>query len=397
MNTRPDREPRDRRCSAQALPLVALAFAPLAPARAEAQTSTTSAAPIVLSGYVEAMGTISVQAPSNGIIHLRGFDDRHATFAIANVALDLAWDHHGVIGKLALQVGTTPSTYYLAEPRLPGSPGASASSAELWKYVQQAYAGYRFPVLDGLSVTLGVFLSPIGPESIAIRDDWHWSRSNLFFGLPFYHTGLRAALALDARWTVTVGLLNGWNSVIDNNDEKSTYAQLTYAVPDSIAVGLLYFTGAERGRDAPEGRAWRHLFDGHATWTVTDHLALQLHADGGFEPHRLGTSAWIAGAAAARVLLLPGWWLAARGDLFGEITPDGASTIFWPAAWVASATATVEYRPADQVSLRLEYRHDHAADDVYFGGTVRGDGLLVPYVPNRSSQDTLTAGVAAWF
>lgn len=388
--------------------VVLVAFA--SPLSASAQTITASTAtvaiapepapppPLVISGYVEALGTVSFQAPSNRIINLRGFDDRHATFAVANVVLDAAWDHRGVIGKLALQVGTTPSTYYLAEPSSPGAgTGAAATGAELWKYVQQAYAGYRFDVLDGLAVTAGIFLSPIGPESIAIKDDWHWSRSNLFFGLPFYHTGVRAALALDGRWTATLSVVNGWNSVIDNNDEKSVYGQLTYTAPDALAVSVLYFTGAERADGALEGRAWRHLLDAHATWTVSERLALQLHADGGFEPGREGTSTWAAGALAARVKLVDALHLAARADAFGEHVPDGAAAIFWPTAWVASGTATLDYRPADTVSFRLEYRHDHAAGDAYFGGDVTGDGVTTAYVPNRSSQDTLTLGLAAWF
>jgi hypothetical protein len=371
--------------------------APSATPAPDAPLPTPAAPALVLSGYVEAMGTLSIQAPSNGVINLRGFDNRHATLTLANVVLDAAWDHHDVLGRLALQVGSTPSTYYLAEPTRAGAGGAAATGAELWKYVQQAFAGYRFPVLGGLSVTAGVFLSPIGPESIAVKDGWAWSRSSLFFGLPFYHTGLRGALVVDERWTVTLGVVNGWNSVVDNNDEKSVFGQLNYVLPDALALSLLYFTGAERADGAPEGRAWRHLLDAHATWTVGPELVLQLHLDGGLEPNRAGTSGWLAGALAGRLQVAQRVWLAARGDLFWELVPDGAASIFWPSEWVASGTATIDYRPAEQVSFRLEYRHDHAAGDVYFGGAVSGDGLATPYVANRSSQDTLTLGVTAWF
>jgi hypothetical protein len=368
--------------------------APAAPAPEPRPPTTPS---LVLSGYVEALGTLSFQAPSNGVVNLRGFDNRHATLTLANVVLDAAWDHLDVLGRLALQVGSTPSTYYLAEPTRAGAGGASATSAELWKYVQQAFVGYRFPVLGGLSVTAGVFLSPIGPESIAVKDGWAWSRSNLFFGLPFYHTGLRGALVVDERWTVTLGLVNGWNSVVDNNDEKSVFGQLNYTLPDELALSLLYFTGAERADGAAEGRAWRHLVDAHATWTVSRAVVLQLHLDGGVEPNRVGNSGWLAGALAGRVQVAERVWLAARGDLFWELVPSGAASIFWPSEWVASGTATLDYRPAERVSFRLEYRHDHAADDVYFGGEVSGDGAATPYVANHSSQDTLTLGVTAWF
>jgi hypothetical protein len=34
---------------------------------------------------------------------------------------------------------------------------------------------------------------------------------------------------------------------------------------------------------------------------------------------------------------------------------------------------------------------------MFFKGAVAGDGTATPYVPNGTSQDTLTAGVTGWF
>jgi hypothetical protein len=64
---------------------------------------------------------------------------------------------------------------------------------------------------------------------------------------------------------------------------------------------------------------------------------------------------------------------------------------------VSSGTATVDLRPHERVSFRLEYRHDHAGGDMYFGGHVEGDGGATPFVMNRDSQDTLTGGATTWF
>ena len=64
-------------------------------------------------------------------------------------------------------------------------------------------------------------------------------------------------------------------------------------------------------------------------------------------------------------------------------------TIFFPTRWLASGTLTVAYQPADGASVRVEYRHDQATSDVFFGGGAA--------VPNRSRQDTATLGVTAWF
>ncbi len=346
-----------------------------------------------LGGYAEAFYQWNFNRPSNGITHYRGFDNRHNTFTVANVALDAQWDYEGVVGRVALQVGHTPSTYYLAEPSAAGAAGTSASDAALWKYLQQAYVGYRFRVGRGLLVSAGLFLSPIGPEGMAIRDNWNWSRSNLFFGLPFYHTGLRVAYPLSDAWTLTVSAYNGWNSVVDNNDEKSIAVNLTWALPERIAVSVLYFTGVERPAGAAEGRAWRHLLDAHVTWNVTPALTLLAHANAGFEPNAFGTSAWVAGALYARLRVHPRLFLVARGDAFYETAASSASgaaaSIFWPVSWVSSGTATIDYHPHPRVSFRLEYRHDHAAGALYFGPSTA--------TPDRRSQDTLTSGLTTWF
>lgn len=305
-----------------------------------------------------------------------------------------------MIGRGVLQIGHTPSTYYLAEPARAGASGANATSAELWKYVQQAYVGYRFGGERGVTVTGGLFLSPIGPESMVVHEHWSWSRSNLFYGLPFYHAGVRASTPLSARWTATLAAYNGWNSVVDNNAEKSVSYQLLYTRP-ALALSVLYFGGVERSRGEPGGRGWRHLFDAHATWSATERLELLLHANAGFELGLFGPSHWTASALAARVRVVDQLYLVARGDVFVEHVAENArgraTPIFWPAPWVSSGTLTADVRPLARVSLRLEYRHDHAGSAMYFGSRVAGDGETTPFVANRRAQDTLTLGATSWF
>lgn len=356
------------------------------------------AAPFTLGGYVEAQYQWNFNRPSNDITNYRGFDNRHNTFTLANVALDVQWDYEDVIGRLTVQVGHTPSTYYLAEPQRAGASGANATGAELWKYLQQAYAGYR--LMDDLTVTAGLFLSPIGPESMAVRDNWNWSRSNLFFGLPFYHTGARATYTLVDDWAVTLAAYNGWNSVVDNNPQKSLSAQATLTRPE-LSLSLLYFGGVERPHAAAEGTAWRHLFDAHATWPVTRWLSLLAHANSGFERTTVGSARWLAGALYARAQLADSWFVATRGDMFYERVPQSggqsAGPIFWPVSWVSSGTVTLEYRPRSRVSFRLEYRHDQADAAMFFGQRVAESAETSSFIANRRAQDTLTLGTTAWF
>lgn len=385
---------------------LALTLAPLA-AHAQTPDNTVrsgSDARVSLSGYAEVGYQWNFNAPANGLTNFRGFDTQHNSVNVQNVVLDATGTLGPVSARLALQIGSTPETYYLAEPDRRSAAGAGRSDRDVWKYLQQAIVAWRAPVGRGLLVEAGVFLSPIGPEGMAIKDQWNWSRSNLFFGLPFYHTGVRLSYPTSERVTLTLAGFNGWNSVGDNNEEKSVMLQVAYTVTDRITVNALYFGGVERAHGDPTRAGgsvpWRSVFDVYVTAHPRPWLSLQAHANAGLEPGALGTAWWVAGALYARARLRPWLYLAARGDVFHETAAQqGGQTsgaIFWPGRWVASGTATLDARPHANVSLRLEYRHDEAEAEMYFRGVV-GTDAAGAFVPNARTQDTLTAGITAWF
>jgi len=353
-------------------------------------------------GYVEAYYAYNLNRPSNGITNFRGFDNRHHTFSLSNVALGANFEAGPIGGRLILQVGSTPSSYYSSEPVLAGA-GANPNNPALWKYLQEAFVTYRAPIGRGLLLQLGLCASPVGIEVIPVKDNWNWSRSNLFFGLPFYHTGLRATYELTDEVTATVSVFNGWNSVVDNNEEKSLQANLTYKIKDQLLVQALYFGGVERPRGSPEGAPWRHHFDAFGQYDATRWLSLAGQIDYGWESSRFGFADWIAGAFYARVRPMDCMYVAFRGDRFHEnlASSGGASSspIFWSGIeWVSSGTVTLDMRPHDQMSVRLEYRHDAASAPLYFGRNVRGDGsAATPYLANATTQDTVLLGATAWF
>ncbi|HVJ89792.1 MAG TPA: outer membrane beta-barrel protein [Labilithrix sp.] len=357
-------------------------------------------------GYVEAYYAYNFNRPSNGITNARGFDNRHNTFSLSNAVLGANWELGTVGGRLSLQVGSTPSTYYLGEPSLAGSGATNASNAELWKYLQEAFVTYKAPVGRGLFLQLGLCTSPIGYEVIPVKDNWNWSRSNLFFGFPYYHTGLRATYGWTDEISTTFSVFNGWNSVVDNNEEKSLQTNVTYKLPDKLLVQVLYFGGIERRTGSPEGPYWRHHFDVIGQYDATTWLSLAAQGDYGWEPNRIGTASWVAGALYARVKPVERVYVALRGDRFHEhlatesLPPGRVSSalFFGGVEWVTSGTATLDVRPHHQISVRLEYRHDVAEAPLYFGRNVIGDGsTTAPYVANARTQDTALLGATAWF
>ena len=367
--------------------VTALALVP-SPAGAEQTTEQSANAPqpqatpsITIGAFVETYLGWNFNRPQNGMTAFRGFDSRHDSFALSNAVIDTRWSAGGVSGRLAVQTGDTPDIYY----------GAEATSDV--RHILEATVAWKAPVGEGLTLDGGVFLSPVGPETILIKDNWTWSRSTLFFGLPFYHAGMRVTYPVSERWNLTGGVCNGWNNVTDTNGKKSVSVQATYARPDKVTGSLLYFGGVERPRGAVEGQPWRHLFDAHITAAVSPTLSLQAHADTGFENTTFGRSSWRAAAIAARVKANAWLSVAGRADILDETIPKSgagtASALFFPTTRVRSLTATLDARPADHMSVRLEFRRDVAADPIYFKGAVS--------TPSAKSQSTLTFGLTAWF
>lgn len=356
---------------------------------------------LTVGGYVEAYYAYNFNRPSNRITEFRAFDNRHNTFALQSAVLDASWANRHLEARLALQFGLATETYYRAsEPSLPGASLTPSSGPDFFRHIQQAYLGWK-AIPEVLTVQAGLFLSPVGPESMATHDNWTWSHSMLFFGLPFYHAGARARWQINRKQALRLGVYNGWNDALDNNSEKTLGIEYNYDPSEELALGVVYVSGVERPDGAIEGRAWRHLLDLYAVWSPLERVALLAHADAGAEPNALGFSGWVAGDVRARVKLSRRFFFAVRGTTFLEqrAEKDGvtAAPIAIPAARMYSGSLTLEARPREQLSFKLEGRHDRASAPVFFSGRVAGDGSTTPFLPNARAQTTVTLGATAWF
>jgi Putative beta-barrel porin-2, OmpL-like. bbp2 len=357
--------------------------------------SADPAAPTLkITGYVETFYQFNFNQPSNLITAYRNFDDRSNSFTIDNAVLDVSAQAGAVSTRIALQVGRTPATYYTLEPMETSQAGTGANGPEVWRLIQQAIIGYK---VNSLLTEAGIFLSPVGLENVAIKDQWNWSRSTPFTALPYYHAGARVTYPLSDEVTGVVYVTNGWNDIVNRNPYPCFAGVVNWAPSKALATALVYFGGVEDPTNAPEGQPWRHLLDATATWQATDRVALAGQADAGFEPTRFGTSRWFDGAGYVRVQPMPWLYVGARLDYFHEYDAGAASRLFFPADDVGSGTLTADFRPADNVSVRLEYRNDRASAPMYFRGQVATDLATGTDIPTAKSQQTATLGAVAWF
>ena len=281
----------------------------------------------------------------------------------------------------------------LAEPVWRATGGAGPSGPTLSK---TSTGEHRVCRVRGLLLEAGVFLSPIAPKSIPVKDQWNCPLEPVL-GPPFHHSGIRATYPVTEHLSLSAQLYNGWNSITTRTSSCRGVRRDVHGCRSGHGTGGLLLGGVERPEGAPEGAAWRHLFDAYATITVTPCLQLLAQADAGFENNRFGTSSWYAGVAYARLRIEPWLYAAARGDYFHETVPAGASPIFWAGSrWVTEGTLTLDARPADTISVRVEVRHDQAQAPLYFQGAVATDPDG-DFIPDARSQNTVTVGAVAWF
>jgi len=358
---------------------------------------------ITIGGYAEAYYSHNFAKPENKVTNNRWLDERHNSITLQTVVLSAAAKKGPVSANLVLMFGPTADRWYFEGAQIPpGETNATLTpgqySNETWKNIQSAYVGYDIPVGNGLLVQAGMMPTQIGYEGAAVKDNWNFSRSNLFNYLPFFHLGLRATYPLSDSVSVTGAVYNGTNQPVDPNGGKAVSLQSSF-LKEKWMVNVLYLGGNDREAGNAMGKPWRNTFDLVAQYDVLSRLSLALNFDAGFEKGDLGTDSWVAAALYARVKATEWLYFAARGDGIREevAVRDGTSSpiFFGGGDHVLSGTFTAELRPMEGISFRLEYRHDDSdgAYPLYFK-----KGLDAMGNQNVSkAQNTLTLGVTGWF
>jgi len=96
----------------------------------------------------------------------------------------------------------------------------------------QFYLTYTVPVGNGIKLKAGRFVTLAGAEVIKVYNNWNYNITDsiLFgFAIPFTHTGIMSSYAFTDQVSLDLGVVNGWDALVDNNDGKSIHSGLTLA------------------------------------------------------------------------------------------------------------------------------------------------------------------------
>jgi len=269
-----------------------------------------------------------------------------------------------------------------------GNP-ASEPRPQVYRPVWQAFGTYIAPIGSGLTVDFGKWASPMGIESNYSKDQMNYSRSFLFFALPFYHTGVRVTYPVNSALSLGYAVVNGVNQAEDFNGFKSQMIFVNTHPTKSVSWNFIYHNGQEQPAAAPgspQANGRLHIIDSNVTWTVSPKLTLAGEAD--YFVSRVfseSTPAHIVGGAGyARYQLTPKAALAARA----EYLSDRGGFFSGTTQALKETTLTYEYKFADGFLARAEWRRDFSNQPYFLTDTP--DVL-------KKEQNTATLGLMWWW
>jgi len=336
-------------------------------------------------GYLEGSYTQNFNNPSNRINQLRIFDVNSnevrpnlAQFVLAREAKS----DGGTLDRLGFKVKFNAGR---------DSDFIGGFNLSTWADFQEFFVQYVAPVGNGLRLQVGQSNGLVGYEVVESPYNVNYSRSWLFgLGQPFTTRGIRATYDFGDRVTWAVGAINHINSNMgDNHTKPWIESALTFAYSEKVKLTLYGLVGSGMN-NIPV--SWGSLLLGggffsvqateRASFVLESYYANQVDSS----PTRPGQNARWDGVAGYVIYdVTKQWGIRIRGEIFEDpsgFASCGGTTAYQPRANVCfgatstspappvgqtlwEVTTTLQYKPFQSFTTRLEYRYDKSDKNVF--------------------------------
>ena len=200
-----------------------------------------------ISGAVDASYTHNFNNPSSNVNSLRIFDTQANSFSpnLAQLMVERpanasgsGWDRVGFRARLSFGANARFSR---------ARTNFQVGQADTELDPQELYAEYIAPIGNGLKIQFGKIHTLIGFEQINSWENPNFSRSTMFgLGQAFTTTGIRFTYPIASWATASIGLINGWDNIEDNNRGKSFEYLLALTPHERFGVSFYGSYGAEQ-------------------------------------------------------------------------------------------------------------------------------------------------------
>ena len=350
-----------------------------------ADSTSSHESRIFFIGFFDLYYSKNFNSPTSQTNQLRNFDVYENQFALNLVKLIIGEQAEPVGFRIDVALGPTND---IVQGIAPYGTNAHSTLSNL----EQAYVTAVLPIGSGLTVDVGKFVTLMGFEVIESNANWNYSRSLLFsYAIPYYHTGLRVAYSSNDNFSISMHIVNGWNSVIDNNSSKSVGLALSYSPNSNMTVTFNGMSGFEQTRIGallPVKYGKKNLVELIATNQITSQLYLALDANYGEERVAGSLDIWKGLAMYCKYLASSNSYFALRGEVFYDPSTYTTGVTFSRATF-KEVTVTYEHTIFRNLSIYTEFRDDIANGNAFVGSD--------PVLPTRSTQPTLLLGVVSTF
>ena len=323
------------------------------PVEEEAEKEDESKLPFDVSGFVDVYYGYSFTENS----FPTSFTEDHNSFSLGMA--NLVFSKEGKVGFVAdLAVG----------PRAEVANGFSGTTLSA---IKQLYITYS--PTDWLTFTMGNYGTHVGYEVIDAPANINYSTSYMFSNGPFYHTGLKADIALSDNFGAMIGIFDDTDSKLDFTPGKHIGAQLSYAT-DKVGIYLNYIGGQDVEGDTLISSVSGHQVDLTATFQVTEALGLGLNATNKTNVIDDGeNTSWFGAALYANYAVSDAFTLGFRGEYIGDADGEILGAIDGS---VLDLTLSGNIH-IGALTIIPEFRVDMAAEEVF----PDGDGKFTKTLP----------------
>lgn len=241
---------------------------------------------------------------------------------------------------------------------LPGE--RQVDGADILRHLHRANVSYLAPVGNGLVVTVGLFNSLMGYESLYAKDNGNYTRSWIADYTPYMMFGVNAQYQVNDRLTVTAFVINRYFHLAYTVAQPSYGGRWSYRLtPQLTAMQTLYWGPDQRDTGL---QFWR-LYGNHILEWKGEDVAVAVSFD-------IGTESIADQPGSPRTFVMGGnmvlkwhvtgpWSVALRPEVYWD--RNGR----WTGAeqFVKAMTSTVEYEVPYKwttMALRVEHRYDES-------------------------------------
>lgn len=282
-------------------------------------------------------------------------------FSLSLIGLDATWmskaDAFGVV--TSLRFGPSVAIYH------------GNSSTQGIDNITQGYVTWK-PV-DALTLDLGQFNSIFGAEAIESWQNLNYTRGVMFNITPYWHTGLRASYEITDAFSVTAIVVNGINTITEDDEAPSVGVQFGYSPSPKFSVLL---GGLVAGDSATDPSGFDNYFDLIATAALGDTTIIfnalyNINVDAALPDGSTDDATLFGAALRIGQALTPTFGVAVRYEIFGDANNTvyqvpGADSVI-----LHTATLTLDFKPFkgfDNFVLRWDNRYETASEDIFSDG-----------------------------